>query len=129
MKKSKSNIKELRKLLGLSEDEVSEASHVPICDIQKLEKGEKNTFEPFLKDWLEREANERKAIEDAIKALKREFKKGGHYTINDNKIQSNDFIFEYLSKDGIHHVFREVHGGWTRTYTDAQLIDKIIKEV
>lgn len=38
-------------------------------------------------------------------------------------------IFRYKGKDGIHHVFTEVKGGWTRTYTDAQLIGKLIKEV
>lgn len=40
-----------------------------------------------------------------------------------------DCIFRYKGKQGIHHMFSEVHGGWTRTYTDAQLIGKIIKEV
>ena len=40
-----------------------------------------------------------------------------------------DCIFQFLRKDGIHHVFREIRGGWTRTYTDAQLIGKHIQEV
>ena len=37
--------------------------------------------------------------------------------------------FRYEGKQGIHHMFREVKGGWTRTYTDAQLIGRKIKEV
>ena len=37
--------------------------------------------------------------------------------------------FKYEGKRGIHHCFREVRGGWARTYTDAQLIGKQIKEV
>ena len=37
--------------------------------------------------------------------------------------------FKYEGKRGIHHCFKEVKGMWTRTYTDAQLIGKQIKEV
>ena len=37
-------------------------------------------------------------------------------------------LFRYAGKDGIHHVFIETQGGWQRTYTDAQLIGKQIKE-
>ena len=35
----------------------------------------------------------------------------------------------YTGKHGIHHCFTEIHSGWRRTYTDAQLIGKTIKEV
>ena len=38
-------------------------------------------------------------------------------------------IFVYLRKEGKHHIFREVRGGWIRTYTDIQLIGKHIQEV
>ena len=41
----------------------------------------------------------------------------------------SDCVFIYLRKDGKHHVFKELHGGWTRTYTDPQLIGKNIIEV
>ena len=37
--------------------------------------------------------------------------------------------FVFLRKDGKHHIFRELNGGWTRTYTDAQLIGKSVTEV
>ncbi|MBR0317092.1 MAG: hypothetical protein IJQ99_09520 [Synergistaceae bacterium] len=40
-----------------------------------------------------------------------------------------DCIFEYLKDEGIHHCFREVRGGWSRTYTDAQLVGKNVKEI
>ena len=46
---------------------------------------------------------------------------------NDNFIF--DYVFKYKGKSGIHHCFTEIHGGWTRTYTDAQLADKKIQEV
>ncbi|MBQ3347097.1 MAG: hypothetical protein II876_04815 [Synergistaceae bacterium] len=39
------------------------------------------------------------------------------------------FVFRYERKEGIHHMFREATGGWRRTYTEAQLIGKKIKEV
>lgn len=38
-------------------------------------------------------------------------------------------IFIYERKEGKHHMFREERGGWTRTYTDNQLIGKHVKEV
>ena len=38
-------------------------------------------------------------------------------------------VFRYEGKHGIHHFFREERGGWTRTYTDVQLIGKRITEV
>ena len=67
------------------------------------------------------------------------FEIGRCYTIKDAKSssQTNEMIspptgdwciFKYAGKHGIHHVFTETQGGWTRTYTDAQLIDKKIKE-
>ena len=42
---------------------------------------------------------------------------------------SNFYVFRYEGKSGIHHKFREARCGWVRTYTDAQLIGKVIKEV
>ncbi len=40
-----------------------------------------------------------------------------------------EYEYAYEGKRGIHHVFRERTGGWTRTYTDAQLVGKVIQEV
>lgn len=39
------------------------------------------------------------------------------------------YIFRYERTEGIHHCFREVYGGWSRTYTDWQLVDKRVLEV
>ena len=41
----------------------------------------------------------------------------------------NDVIFVYQGKQGIHHLFTSKLGGWSRTYTDYQLVDKKIMEV
>ena len=38
-------------------------------------------------------------------------------------------VFVYKRKEGKHHMFQEARGGWTRTYTDVQLMGKHIKEV
>ena len=71
------------------------------------------------------------------------FLEGHYYSIYNPSINSNqfgraayssssderDYTFIYLRKEGIHHVFREINGGWTRTYTDAQLVGKKIIEV
>ena len=69
------------------------------------------------------------------------FEEGHCYTIRRSKVGGNGSgryrsqhvdeiaVFCYRYKEGIHHMFREIHGGWTRTYTDAQLIGKTIKEV
>lgn len=61
------------------------------------------------------------------------FEEGQSYQIGTTDKQEKepvkDCIFCYEGKHGIHHMFREVRGNWTRTYTDAQLIGKKIQEV
>lgn len=71
---------------------------------------------------------------------KYEFELGHVYIIRQEDVRSNPSCdiqpctgwnceFKYEGKRGIHHNFRETSGGWTRTYTDAQLVDKLITEV
>lgn len=62
------------------------------------------------------------------------FKEGHIYVISTENEQlkhrwNNECLFRYEGKQGIHYVFRETRGGWSRTYTDAQLIGKTIEEV
>ena len=42
--------------------------------------------------------------------------------------KDDEYVFSYEGKQGIHHMFREIRGGWSRTFTDAQLIGKKIEE-
>ena len=66
------------------------------------------------------------------------FKEGQCYSISDASRKQGDsftrlsceglFVLRYEGKQGIHHHFRETRGGWTRTYTDAQLVGKRIQE-
>lgn len=41
---------------------------------------------------------------------------------------SANFRLVYMGKEGIHHKFYEKVGKWIVTYTDSQLIGKIIEE-
>ena len=45
------------------------------------------------------------------------------------EVRDEEYAFRYEGKQGIHHMFREIRGGWSRTFTDAQLIGKKIVEV
>ena len=56
---------------------------------------------------------------------KNEFTVGKSYRIDSAK----GCVFRYEGKRGIHHVFCEIRGNWTRTYTDAQLIGATTEEV
>ena len=60
-------------------------------------------------------------------------KNGGKYTIQKINDYGDDpehgYTFRYLGKSGIHHKFVEICGGWSRTYTDAQLTGKLLVEV
>ena len=107
----------------------------------------------MLKSWLgvTRSESERKSVQEA-ESEKSEadgmagiflpkqytFDVGHDYEISQSdKLKTHDImnpatgtgcIFRYEGKRGIHHCFREVRGGWTRTYTDTQLIGKRIRE-
>ncbi len=80
---------------------------------------------------------------DGMKRVERVFIVGKHYNIAEatrrntakgehtliGTTWNNELIFEYQGKRGMHHCFRSVLGGWSRTYTDYQLVDKKIQEV
>ena len=71
-------------------------------------------------------------IEDAPrlpKPVKYEFSEGCMYRKSESAKKPEEDVLKYEGKQGIHHCFRAVRGGWTRTYTDAQLVVKQIKEV
>lgn len=107
-----------------------------------------------LKSWLEvsRSESRRKSTQEAESAKPESdgiagiflpkqygFEAGRDYEISQSdKLRTHDImnpatgagcVFRYEGKRGIHHYFREVRGGWTRTYTDNQLIGKRILEV
>ena len=59
----------------------------------------------------------------------RDHNAGGKYVDGFNPQYGTLCVFMYEGKRGIHHCFREERGGWTRTYTDSQLVGKKIEEV
>ena len=67
------------------------------------------------------------------KSLIKRLKAGEKYVLQSVNATINDsesgYTFRYLGKQGIHHTFREISGGWGRTYTDAQLVGKELIEV
>lgn len=78
---------------------------------------------------------EKRAVEEARlreETLNHEFIAGRRYFIGEEgkykTIYKADFTFIYQGKQGRHHMFRHAQGKWSRTYTDPQLIGKIIKE-
>ena len=67
------------------------------------------------------------------KSIIKRLKAGEKYVLQSINTSGNDpevgYTFRYLGKQGIHHMFREICGGWGRTYTDAQLVGKEVVEV
>ncbi len=61
------------------------------------------------------------------------FKKGELYKITPlTRSGSESFVFHhialrFLRNEGRHHIFQSQNGGWLTCYTDAQLVDAVIK--
>ena len=151
-------LKALRYTLGLTQAQmaekigVSEAS-IMLCENEYTPSGKaKAPAQSKIKAFLEVQDISPAAIyesklvfglEDSQKSIQRHFTEGKCYRIYTGSQSSSydrknpsqgtswerDCIFQFLRKEGIHHVFREIHGGWTRTYTDAQLVGKNVQEV
>lgn len=104
-----SNLKELRRFLGLTQEDVARAVGKSKASISGYERG-KVVPPEHIRRWLEYQQNFRK-----------KFEKGRIYNID-------KYDFEYLRDEGIHHIFIARPGDWIRTYTDAQLTEKKITE-
>lgn len=123
----------IRLALGLSQKNVADDLGVFIHSIQRFEEGYSNFKDKTILDKFIA------FIDNHSKDFKYSFSKGHRYYIFDSNVfdDSGDMkpetgkgcVFVYLRKEGIHHVFREECGGWTRTYTDNQLMGKKIKVV
>ncbi len=142
---NRNDIKQLRETLGLSQEELGERIGVDKRTIGSWERGvnfptkkHAGSLQAIFdgcpppakkkKTRYEIEEESVKRIARNIQAISRSFTEGKCYTITDNQELQNP-ILRYERKEGIHHVFREIHGKWIVTYTDAQLIGKKIKEV
>lgn len=151
-------LRALRYTLGLSPAQMAEKIGVSETSIKHCENGYnpqgkvKTPAQSKIKAFLEvqdispaviAESKLVFGLGDRQKSIRKHFIEGKCYRIYGGGCQGSydrksvstgtsweqDCIFMFLRKEGIHHVFREVRGGWTRTYTDAQLVGKNIQEV
>ena len=158
MSSNADKLKALRYTLGLTQAQMAEKIGVSEASIEHCENGlapigkVKTPAQSKIKAFLEvqdispaviRESKLVLGLEERQKSIQQHFTEGKCYRIYgggqlssyDRKAPhqgtswERDCIFMFLRKEGIHHMFREVRGGWIRTYTDAQLVGKNIQEV
>ena len=141
----KINLKQLRLSRGLSQNDLACATGIPLTAISNIENGKVKSELAIerlsiIRDYLE---NSFIKSEPVFIFTAFSFDIEHLYSIKD-KVgyrlghAKDDFfdvetgygcVFVYIGKHGKHHVFKSVRSGWTRTYTDAQLIGKSIQEV
>ena len=133
-------LRKVRLFLNLSQRELSRRIGVSASTISRYE-NERTPVSPRVKKWGNRMFRKYSLSKKVIKSAKDNsvcsFMQNRCYSIaDDDKILhrlslnpcildfSFNYVFQYLGTQGIHHCFREIHGGWRRTYTNSQLIDK-----
>lgn len=142
------NAQKLRKtrlFLNLTQRELSVRLGISASTISRYE-NERTPVSPRVQKWVNRKYRQYHLNRKVIKSSKDHsvcsFMPQRYYSIADNdkvlhRLSLNpcildfsfNYIFQYLGTQGIHHCFKEIHGGWNRTYTNSQLIDKRIQEV
>ena len=136
------SLKELRKERGLRLADVKRATGIASCCLSLYETGKNlpklesyNKLAQFF-GWelIPVRQAEAKLKPPPPADPRPDFIVGHVYYIKNKKSDKDSdnyvsFSFRYEGKQGIHHMFREIHGGWTRTYTDYQLIGKRVKEI
>ena len=120
-------IRELRLKLGLAQKQLAKAVGISVHTIYKLEHSQTDEHRVEVEAWLLAELEKRETRLEPGKAY-RISEKGYNGDIFDSLNWSGCCVFVYLGKHGAHHCFREQTAGWSRTYTDFQLIGKIIEE-
>ena len=138
-------LRNTRLFLNLSQRELSIRIGVSASSISHYE-NERTPVSPRVKKWVNRKYRQFHLSHMVIKSSKDHsvcsFIPQRYYSIaDDDKVLhrlslnpcihdfSFNYVFQYLGTQGIHHCFKEIHGGWNRTYTNSQLIDKRIQEV
>lgn len=138
-------LRKIRLFLNISQRELSIRIGVSASTISRYE-NERSPVSPRVRKWVNRIFSKYHLSQRVIKSAKDNsvcvFKPHMCYSIaDDDKILHRlslnpcihdvtfNYVFQYLGMQGIHHHFREIHGGWCRTYTNNQLIDKRVMEV
>ncbi len=96
--------------------------------MKKARKNSKQAYKELVKVLNYREPSPVFIEPPDLKKTESRFQEGHIYRIASSDKWESECIFRYERQVGIHYVFREIHGEWTRTYTDAQLVGKIVKE-
>ena len=137
--------KTLRESLGLSQKDISVATGISCNTIGYIERN--SCLSPYYQNYLSRIQDYLENYGKKNELIKQtpafSFSQQHLYSISDRRPGHSDClnilnigpdtgmncVFKYVGKLGKHHCFVSVRGGWSRTYTDTQLIGKIIQEV
>ena len=135
------NAQKLRKtrlFLNLTQREFSIRLGISSSSISRYE-NERTAVSPRVRKWVNRKFRQFHLNQKVIKSSKDNsvcsfMPQRCYFIADDDKILHHlsftfNYVFQYLGTQGIHHCFKEIHGGWSRTYTNSQLIDKRIQEV
>lgn len=133
MKHLGNELKKLRQSLGLSINAMAREIGVSSTTVSNYEKGilqkqPNNVMTKIIEDFLSGRSRTNNFQVNHCYIILEENHKGGCFRKCERSSVDKPFIFRYENKQGIHHCFREVRGGWSRTYTDTQLMGKIITE-
>lgn len=130
------NLRQLRKTLGLSQRQLAKQADVPAQFVSEFERNTYHKRKQFygyvgnIHAFLSKHNLELQMILENQKSTHYNFICGNLYKIRargDNPDNLATLI--YIGKQGKHHCFKASPGGWSRTYTDPQLIGKKIEEV
>ena len=123
-------LRELRETLGLSQQDLAASINASLSTVSKIENN--NFFSPNKQEYISRIQNYLENYSSKNNSVPQaptfSFIPQHLYSIKEKK-SAEDYSFRYLGKHGRHHCFQSTLGGWTRTYTDNQLIGKVILEV
>ena len=138
-------LRKVRLFLNISQRALSSRIGISASSISRYE-NERTAVSPRVRKWINRKYRQYQLNRKVIKSAKDHsvcaFMPQKFYSIaDDDKILHRlslnpcihdfnfNYVLQYLGTQGIHHHFKEIHGGWSRTYTNSQLINKRIQEV
>ena len=133
-------LRKVRLYLNLTQKELGKRINLSASTISSYE-NERRGVSARVRKWVNKMYRKHQLSKKVIKSARDRtlcaFMPQRCYSINDDdrifhrSISSLTlgYVFRYERMEGIHHCFREVRGGWSRTYTDWQLVDKRVLEV
>ena len=133
-------LRKVRLYLNLTQGDLGNRIGLSASTISSYE-NERRTVSPRVRHWVNNMYRKHQLSKKVIKSARDntlcEFMPQRCYSINDNDrilhrhlgSLTLGYVFRYERTEGIHHCSREVYSGWSRTYTDWQLVDKRVLEV